>query len=226
VARAAIVTGAGSGIGLAIARTLHDESVALTVAARRAGPLEAAAAELGDALAVPTDVADDDACARLIAAHADRYGRLDVLVNAAGLAGAGTMESTEPDEWDRLFAVNARGPFVLMRLALPLLRESRGLIVNVASLSGVEPADGLAVYGASKAALISLTDSLSVEVQRDGIRAVTINPGYVDTPMAAGITSLAGDEMIHPDDCAEVVRMLLRLGPRARISRVQIDRVR
>jgi 3-oxoacyl-[acyl-carrier protein] reductase len=224
VAQAAIVTGAGQGIGLAIARSLHDEGVALTLAGRRSGPLEAVAAELGDALVVPTDVAEDDACGRLVASHADRYGRLDVLVNAAGLASAGTMESTDPTDWDRVFAVNARAPFVLMRLALPLLRASRGLIVNVASLSGVEPADGLAVYGASKAALISLTDSLSVEVQGDGIRAVTINPGYVDTPMAAGITELAGDEMIRPEDCAEVVRMLLRLGPRARISRIAIDR--
>jgi NAD(P)-dependent dehydrogenase (short-subunit alcohol dehydrogenase family) len=225
VARAAIVTGAGSGIGLAIARTLHEEGVALTLAARRPEPLEAVAADLGDALVVPTDVADDDACARLVAAHADRHGRIDVLVNAAGYAVAGTMEATEPAEWERLFAVNARAPYILMRLALPLLRGSRGLIVNVASLSGVEPADGLAVYGASKAALISLTHSLAVEVQGDGIRAVTINPGYVDTPMAAGLTALAGDEMIRPEDCAEVVRMLLRVGPRARISQIDIDRM-
>jgi 3-oxoacyl-[acyl-carrier protein] reductase len=223
--RAAIVTGAGSGIGLAIARTLHEEGVALTLVARRPEPLEAVAAELGDALVAPADVADDGACARLVAAHTDRHGRLDVLVNAAGYAVAGTMEATEPEDWDRLFAVNARAPYVLMRLALPLLRASRGLIVNIASLSGVEPADGLAVYGASKAALISLTHSLAVEVQGDGIRAVTINPCYVDTPMAAGLTALAGGEMIRPEDCAEVVRMLLRVGPRARISQIDIDRM-
>jgi NAD(P)-dependent dehydrogenase (short-subunit alcohol dehydrogenase family) len=222
---AAIVTGAGQGIGLAIARTLHEEGVALTLAGRRAEPLAAVAGQLGDALVVTTDVADDDASARLVAAHEERYGRLDVLVNAAGYAVAGTMEATEPAQWDRLFAVNARAPYILMRLALPLLRASRGLIVNVASLSGVEPADGLAVYGASKAALISLTHSLAVEAQSDGIRAVTINPGYVDTPMAAGLTSLRGDEMIRPEDCAEVLRMLLRVGPRARISQVDIDRM-
>jgi len=219
------VTGAGQGIGLAIAGALHEEGVALTLAGRRRQPLEAVATALGDALVVPTDVADDVACAHLVAAHAGRHGRLDVLVNAAGYAVAGTMESTDPADWDRLFAVNARAPYILMRLSLPLLRATRGLIINVASLSGVEPADGLAAYGASKAALISLTHSLAVEAQGDGIRAVTINPGYVDTPMATGLTALSAEEMIRPQDCAEVVRMLLRVGPRARISQIDIDRM-
>ena len=221
--RAALVTGGSSGIGLAIARMLRDEGFALTLASRRPERVEAAAAELG-ATAVAADVADAADAERLVAEHRDRFGRLDVLVNSAGIGIAGRIADLPLKHFDLQLGVNLRGVFLVTQAAIPLLRESRGWIVNLASIAGTIPAPGLATYAATKAAVISLTRSLNEELDADGIRAVAICPGFVDTPMAQW-TGLAGDEMIQPEDCAEVVRMLLRLSPRARIPQVVIERV-
>jgi len=222
VDRAALVTGGSSGIGLAIARMLRDEGFGLTLASRRAERVEAAAAELG-AEAVAADVSDKEDCTRLVAAHRERFGRLDVLVNSAGIGIAGRIEDLAPKHFDLQLGVNLRGLFLVTQAAIPLLRESRGWIVNLASIAGTVPTPGLATYGATKAAVISLTRSLNEELDGDGVRAVALCPGFVDTPMAEW-SGLAGDEMIQPQDCAEVVRMLLRLSPRARIPQVVIER--
>ena len=220
--RAALVTGGSSGIGLAIARMLRDEGFGLTLASRRAERVEAAAAELG-AEAVAAHVSDKEDCTRLVAAHRERFGRLDVLVNSAGIGIAGRIEDLAPKHFDLQLGVNLRGLFLVTQAAIPLLRESRGWIVNLASIAGTVPTPGLATYGATKAAVISLTRSLNEELDGDGVRAVALCPGFVDTPMAEW-SGLAGDEMIQPQDCAEVVRMLLRLSPRARIPQVVIER--
>jgi NAD(P)-dependent dehydrogenase (short-subunit alcohol dehydrogenase family) len=222
VTRAALITGASSGIGLAIARMLREEGLELTVASRHP---EAAAQELGGVHAVTADVAEEADCRRLVAAHRERFGRLDVLVNSAGVAIPGPVAEQPSADWDRQFAVNARGTFLLMQLGLPLLRESRGLVVNLASYGAKVPNPGLAAYGATKAAVISLTQSFNAEVESAGVRAVALSPGFVATPMA-GFAELGAEEMIRPEDCAEVVRMLLRLGPRARIPEIVIERVR
>lgn len=220
--RAALVTGGSSGIGLAIARMLRDEGFGLTLASRRTEKVEAAAAELG-AEAVAADVSDADDCARLVAAHRERFGRLDVLVNSAGVGIAGMVADLPAKHLDLQLGVNLRGLFLVTQAAIPMLRESRGWIVNLASIAGTLPTPGLATYGATKAAVISLTRSLNEELDADGVRAIAICPGFVDTPMAEW-SGLAGDEMIQPEDCAEIVRMLLRLSPRARIPQVVIER--
>ena len=220
--RAALVTGGSSGIGLAIARMLRDEGFGLTLASRRAEKVEAAAAELG-ALAVAADVASADDCARLVAAHGERFGRLDVLVNSAGVGIAGMVADLPAKHLDLQLGVNLRGLFLVTQAAIPMLRESHGWIVNLASIAGTLPTPGLATYGATKAGVIALTRSLNEELDADGVRAVAICPGFVDTPMAEW-SGLAGDEMIQPEDCAEIVRMLLRLSPRARIPQVVIER--
>src|SRR5436309_5677249 len=220
--RAALVTGGSSGIGLAIARMLQDEGYALTLASRRPERVEAAAAELG-AEAIAADVAETEACARVVAEHRDRFGRLDVLVNSAGIGIGGRIEDLPAKHHDLQLAVNLRGLFLVTQAAIPLLRESRGWIVNLASIAGTLPTPGLATYGATKAAVISLTRSLNEELDADGVRAVAICPGFVDTPMAQW-SGIAGDQMIRPEDCAEVVRMLLRLSPRARVPQVVIER--
>jgi NAD(P)-dependent dehydrogenase (short-subunit alcohol dehydrogenase family) len=220
--RAALVTGGSSGIGLAIARMLQEEGYALTLASRRAEKVEAAAAELG-AEAVAADVADPHECALLVAHHRDRYGRLDVLVNSAGIGIAGTVEDLPDKHFELQVGVNLRGLFNVTQAAIPLLRESRGWIVNLASIAGTLPTPGLATYGATKAAVISLTRSLNEELDADGIRATALCPGFVDTPMAQW-SGIAPDEMIRPEDCAEVVRMLLRLSPHARVPQVVIER--
>jgi len=220
---AALVTGGSSGIGLAIARMLRDEGFELTVVSRRPEKIEAAAAELG-AVAIAANMADADDCARVVAEHRDRCGRLDVLVNSAGIGIGGRVEDLPLKSLDLQLGVNLRGLFLVTQAAIPLLRESRGWIVNLASIAGTVPTPGLATYGATKAAVIALTRSLNDELDADGVRAIALCPGFVDTPMAQW-SGIEPAEMIRPEDCAEIVRTCLRLSPHARIPQVVIERM-
>jgi NAD(P)-dependent dehydrogenase (short-subunit alcohol dehydrogenase family) len=221
--RAALVTGGSSGIGLAIAQLLRDEGYDLTLVSRTPEKIEAAAAGLG-ALAVAADVSDPDGCARAVAEHRERFGRLDVLVNSAGVGIGGLVEDLDLKKLDLQLDINLRGLFLVTQAAIPLLRETRGWIVNLASIAGTLPTPGLATYGATKAAVIALTRSLNAELDAAGVRAIAICPGFVDTPMAQW-SGLEQEEMIRPEDCAEVVRMCLRLSPTARVPQVVIERM-
>jgi NAD(P)-dependent dehydrogenase (short-subunit alcohol dehydrogenase family) len=223
VAGAALVTGGSSGIGLAIARMLRDEGFDLTLVSRRPEKVEAAAAELG-AAAVAANMAEAEDCARVVAEHRDRFGRLDVLVNSAGVGIGGTVEDLPLKSLDLQLDVNLRGLFLVTQAAIPALRESRGWIVNLASIAGTVPTPGLATYGATKAAVIALTRSLNEELDAAGVRAIALCPGFVDTPMAQW-SGIEPADMIRPEDCAEVVRMCLRLSPQARIPQVVIERM-
>jgi NAD(P)-dependent dehydrogenase (short-subunit alcohol dehydrogenase family) len=223
VEQAALVTGGSSGIGLAIARALRDDGFGLTVVSRTQQKIEAAAAEL-DALAVVADVSKEDDCIRAVASHRDRFGRLDVLVNAAGVGIAAGIDEMRTKHMDLQMGVNLRGLMIVTREAMPLLRESHGWVVNLASIAGKFPAPVLPVYGATKAAVIAFTHSLNRTAEDDGVRACAICPGFVDTPLAA-YSGLDSEEMIQPEDCAEVVRMVLRLTPRARIPEIVIERL-
>jgi len=221
--RSALVTGGSSGIGLAIARVLKEEGFALTLASRTAEKVERAAAELG-AAAVAADVANAEDCERVVAEHIDRHGGLDVLVNSAGVGIAARLEDAQVKHVDRQLAINLRGLALVTQAAIPHLRASKGWIVNLASIAGTGPVPILPIYAATKAAVISLTHSLNEDLDADGVRAIAICPGFVDTPMAE-YSGLASSEMIQPEDCGEVVRMCLRLSPRARIPQVVIQRV-
>ena len=219
----ALVTGGSSGIGLAIARMLSDEGFDLTLASRTAAKIDAAAAELG-AHPVTADMGKEDDCIRVVAEHRDRFGGLDILVNSAGIGIAGTVESLQAKHIDLQLNINLRGLLLVSREAIPLLKETKGWIVNLASIAGTTPTPGLTVYGATKAAVIALTRSQNAELDADGVRAIAICPGFVDTPMAEW-SGLEAAEMIQPEDCAEIVRMCLRLSPRARIPQVVVERV-
>ncbi|HEX4526881.1 MAG TPA: SDR family oxidoreductase [Gaiellaceae bacterium] len=219
----ALVTGGSSGIGLAIACMLSEEGYELTLASRAAEKIEAAAAGIG-AHAVAADMAKEEDCVRVVAEHKNRFGGLDMLVNSAGIGIAGTVESLQAKHIDLQLGVNIRGLLLVSREAIPLLKETKGWIVNLASIAGTTPTPGLTVYGATKAAVIALTQSQNAELDADGVRAIALCPGFVDTPMAAW-SGLAADEMIQPEDCAEIVRMCLRLTPRARIPQVIVERV-
>jgi NAD(P)-dependent dehydrogenase (short-subunit alcohol dehydrogenase family) len=221
--RAALVTGGSSGIGLAIARMLRDEGFDLTLVSRRPERVEAAAAELGVA-AVAANMADAEDCEGVVADHRERFGRLDVLVNSAGVGIGGAVEELPAKSLDLQLDVNLRGLFLVTQAAIPLLRDSRGWIVNLASIAGTVPTPGLATYGATKAAVIALTRSLNEELDGDGVRAIALCPGFVDTPMAQW-SGIEPAEMIRPEDCAEVVRMCLRLSPQARIPQIVIERM-
>lgn len=217
------MTGGSSGIGLAIARALREDGYALTLASRSQDKVEAAAARL-DAQAVAADVSREEDCERVVASHRERFGRLDVLVNSAGVGIAAHPDQVSAKHLDLQLGVNLRGLILVTRAAVPLLRESRGLVVNIASIAAHVAAAALPVYAASKAAVVSYTRSLNAALEDDGVRATAISPGFVDTPMAV-YSGLPADEMIRPEDCAEAVRLLLRLSPRARIPEIVIERV-
>jgi NAD(P)-dependent dehydrogenase (short-subunit alcohol dehydrogenase family) len=220
---AALVTGGSSGIGFAIARALREDGYDLTLVSRRAEKVEPAAAELG-AHGLAADVSKEEEAERAVAEHRERFGRLDVLVNSAGVGVAGRIEDLATKHFDLQIGVNLRGLFLVTRAALPLLRESRGHVINLASIAGTLPTPGLATYGAAKAAVIALTRSLNAELEADGVRATALCPGFVDTPMAQW-SGVPADEMIQPEDCAELVRALLRLSPHARVPQIVVERL-
>jgi NAD(P)-dependent dehydrogenase (short-subunit alcohol dehydrogenase family) len=223
VERAALITGGSSGIGLAIARALKEEGFELTLAARTREKVETAAVAL-DALAVTADVADAGDCARIVDEHRARHGRLDVLVNSAGVGIAGNVDDLSAKQIDLQLNVNLRGLVLVTAAALPLLREAHGVVVNLASIAGTMGTPFLPVYGAAKAAVIQFTDTLNRGEQDHGVRATAISPGFVDTPMTDW-NPVPKEEMIRPEDCAEIVRLLLRLSPYARIPHVVVERV-
>jgi NAD(P)-dependent dehydrogenase (short-subunit alcohol dehydrogenase family) len=223
VERAALITGGSSGIGLAIARALKEEGFELTLASRTREKVETAAAALG-ALAVTADVADAGDCARIVDEHRVRHGRLDVLVNSAGVGIAGNVDDLSAKQIDLQLNVNLRGLVLVTAAALPLLREAHGVVVNLASIAGTMGTPFLPIYGAAKAAVIQFTDTLNRGEQDHGVRATAISPGFVDTPMTDW-DPVPKEEMIRPEDCAEIVRLLLKLSPYARIPHVVLERV-
>ena len=221
--RSALITGGSSGIGLAIGRMLREEGFELTLASRTKEKIDAAAAELGGH-AVAADVAKEEDCVRVVAEHKERFGGLDMLVNSAGIGIAGRVDALEAKHIDLQLGINLRGLLLVTREAIPLLKESKGWVINLASIAGTTPTPGLTVYGATKAAVIALTRSMNAELDGDGVRALALCPGVVDPPMAQG-SGIPGDEMIQPEDCAEIVRMCLRLSPHARIPQVVVERL-
>jgi NAD(P)-dependent dehydrogenase (short-subunit alcohol dehydrogenase family) len=189
-ARAALVTGASSGIGLAIAQVLGEEGHGLTVAARRPDKLEAAARELREAgfdvEAVAGNMVEEEDVARVVATHRERWGRLDVLVNCAGVWVEGpTAEMTE-EEWDRTIDVNLKGTFFACRFAIPHLERTEGCIVNLSSDAGLVGTAETAIYNASKGGVSLLTRSLGLELAPRGVRVNAVCPNDVETPMLAG----------------------------------------
>ena len=219
----ALVTGGSSGIGLALARALREDGYELTLAARRPEPLEEAAREL-DALAVPANLGDADECIRVVAAHTERFGGMDVLVNSAGIGIGGSFAEQDTKRIALQLDVNLRATLVITRESLPHLRASRGQIVTLASIAGTIPTPGLAVYGATKAALIAWTSSLNREEAEHGIRATAISPGFVATRMTEW-TGLPEEEQISPDDIVALVRAVLSLSPPARVPNIVVERV-
>ena len=201
---------------------LRDEGYDLTLAARKLERLEAAGRDLAAEI-VSADVRREDDCVRLVDAHTQRWRGLDVLVNSAGIGVAAPIAELSAKHWDLQLDVNLRGTFLVTQQALPQLRASRGLIVNLSSIAGTLATPGLSAYGASKAAVIAFTRTLVREEDANGIRATALCPAFVDTPMAEW-SGIPGEDMIRPEDCAELVRALLRLGPNARVPLIVVER--
>jgi NAD(P)-dependent dehydrogenase (short-subunit alcohol dehydrogenase family) len=183
--KVAIVTGAGSGIGRAIALGFAAEGAPLVIADVSVDGAEAVAAEIGArALAVKCDVSQTPDVNAMAEAAVDRFGRLDILVNNAGRARGGPASRMSDEDWDAVFATNVRGTFLCSRAALShMIPQRSGVIINTASGLGMRPAPlGTAAYAASKAAVISFTQSLAGEVARYGVRVNAFTPGVTDTP--------------------------------------------
>jgi NAD(P)-dependent dehydrogenase (short-subunit alcohol dehydrogenase family) len=179
-----LVTGGSRGVGRAAADAFRREGAQVAIVARDAGRGQGAAAALGDALFIRTDVRSAADCARAVLGTLDRFERLDVLVNNAGVIYRNrTIDALAEAEWDETFDVNVKGAFLMSRAALPALRAARGTIVNVSSYAGLVGFAGSAAYAASKAALINLTRSLALDHAGEGIRVNAVCPGSVDTDM-------------------------------------------
>jgi NAD(P)-dependent dehydrogenase (short-subunit alcohol dehydrogenase family) len=232
--RAAIVTGASRGIGFALAKALAEEGYALTVSARRPEGLEAAAAELraaGHAVtAIAANMADEGAPATIVEHHREAYGRLDVLVNNAGVGIGAPAGDQQTKHVDLQLQVNLRAIVLFYREALPLLREAgaehrSALVVNLASIAGKSGQPWLSVYAATKAAVISYTQGMNAELSGDGIKSVALCPGFVDTDMTEFVKGqVAAEEMIRPEDLGLAVRFLLKLSPHCLVPEIVFER--
>jgi NAD(P)-dependent dehydrogenase (short-subunit alcohol dehydrogenase family) len=228
------VTGGSSGIGLAISRALAEDGYAVTISARRPDKLEAAVRTLSDdgleVAAAAANVASEDEVKALVAGHKERYGRLDVLVNNAGVGVGSAIDEVETKKMDMQIDVNLRSYVLAMREAMPMLREAgaehgKALSVNTASIAGKGGQGWLAVYSATKAGVIGLSQAIQMEVGGAGVQVTALCPAFVDTPMTEWVQGqVKPEEMIKPEDLAETVRLLLRTSPYCLIPEVVFAR--
>jgi NAD(P)-dependent dehydrogenase (short-subunit alcohol dehydrogenase family) len=232
--RAAIVTGASSGIGLAIAKVLGEEGFGLTLASRRPEKLEAAAeglkAEGFELQAIAANVADEDDIQMVVASHRDRYGRLDVLVNNAGVGVGASVAEIATKRLDMQLDINLRSIVLFYRECMPLLREAATehknvLVVNTASISGKHGEAWLSVYSATKHGVVGWTEAMNKEIGTEGIKSTALCPAFVDTPMTDFVKEhVPAEEMIRPEDIAESVRFLLRVSPACVVPEIMFVR--
>jgi short-subunit dehydrogenase len=232
--RAAIVTGASRGIGYALAQALGEEGFALTITARRPEGLARAASELRamgfEVEHVPANMADEAAIREVVKSHRDRYGRLDVLVNNAGV-GIGAQATEHQTKYvDMQLDVNLRAIILFYRECLEMLTAAgaehrRALVVNMASMAGKSPQPWLSVYGATKAAVVAYTRSMNKEFGAGGVRSVAFCPGFVDTDMSDFVKeTIPAEEMLRTSDIAEALRFLLRVSPMCLVPEIIFER--
>ncbi len=232
--RAALITGGSSGIGLAIARALGQDGYSITISARRPDKLTAAAEELRsdglDVHEVAANMTEEDEIKRVVAEHRDRRGRLDVLINNAGIGIGATVADTETKKLDLQLDVNLRAVYLVAREAIPMLKEAgaehgKALIVNTASIAGKSGQGFLSAYSATKFGVVGLSQAMHKELSADGIQVTALCPGFVATPMTDWIEGqVPKEEMIQPEDIAESVRFLLRTSAHCVVPEIQFLR--
>ena len=232
--RAAIVTGASSGIGFALAGMLADEGHALTIASRRPEKLEAAAAQLrgegGEIEVVAGNMAEEEAIRAVVDAHRERFGRLDVLVTNAGVGIGSAVADTQTKRLDIQLDVNLRAYILFYRECAEMQRAAgaehrRALVVNTASVAGKSGQGWLSVYSATKFGVVGFTQAMNRELGGEGIKSCALCPGFVDTSMTDFVKEqVSAEEMIQPQDIAEMVRALLRLSPACVVPEVIFQR--
>lgn len=226
----ALVTGASRGIGKVIALELASLGYDLALVARDAAALAEVIAALpescGNAVAIPTDLTQEETYESVVGECVAQLGGLDVLVNCAGLSQAGPFEDVTPEQWDRIFAVNAKAPFFISRAALPYLKESeKPIVINIASVVGFKGYIHQSAYASSKHALTGFTKVFAKEVQPFGIRVHLISPGGVATEMVKQMRpDIKPDELIQPEEIAEIVRFLVTKKGQGTIDQFYIRR--
>ena len=232
--RAAIVTGGSRGIGLALAEVLADEGYGLTVTARKPETLEQAANALRNRGAeveqVAANLTDEDSVSAVVAHHRETFGRLDVLVNNAGVGIGAAVDEHQSKYVDMQLAVNLRAIVLFYRECAELLRAAgtehrNALVVNMASMAGKSPQPWLSVYSATKAAVVAYTTAMNKELNAAGVKSVAFCPGFVDTDMSEFVkASIPAEEMLRTSDVAEALRFLLRLSPNCVIPEIVFQR--
>lgn len=226
----ALVTGASRGIGKAIAMELAALEYDLALVARNESALAEVIASLpescGKAVAIPADLSQEESYSSVIAEAVSELGGLDVLVNCAGLSQAGSFTGVTPQEWDHIFAVNAKAPFFLCKEALPYLKESpKATVINISSVVGFKGYINQSAYSSSKHALAGFTKVFAKEVQPFGIRVHLISPGGVATEMVTKMRpDINADELIQPSEIAELVRFLVTREGNGTIDHLYIRR--
>lgn len=232
--RAAIVTGASRGIGLAIADVLGQEGYGLTLTARKPEGLEEAAGSLRDkgydVQAVPANMNDEEAIIAVVAAHRDTYGRCDALVNNAGVGVGAAMDEHQTKRVDMQLDVNIRAVILFYRECAEMLKAAgaehkQALVINLASIAGKSGQAWLSVYSATKFAVVGYTQAMNKELGESGVKSVAFCPGFVDTAMTEFAKSqVPADEMIRPEDIGEAARFLLRLSPACVVPEIVFQR--
>jgi short-subunit dehydrogenase len=232
--RAAIVTGASRGIGLALAEVLGEEGFGLTLSARKPDRLEETARSLRErgfeVEYLAANMADEEGIKEVVRLHKDHYGRLDVLVNNAGV-GIGSAAGEHQTKYvDLQLGVNLRAIVIFYRECMEMLKAAgaehkNALVVNLASIAGKSPQPWLSVYSATKAAVLAYTQAMNKELNEDGIKSTAFAPGFVDTDMTDFVKqNVPPEEMLRPSDMGEALRFLLRLSPAAVIPEVVFQR--
>lgn len=233
--RSALVTGASSGIGLAIARTLAEEGLAVTMVARGADRLAKAADELRRAgheiTTFPADVTSEEEIQAVLADHRARHGALDVLVNNAGMGILGPIAEMTTQRMDLQYRINLRSIAIFYRDALDVLRaaaEAQGsaMVVNTASIAGKRGEEELSLYSAVKHGVVGFTQAMNRELHGERIKSCVLCPGYVDTPLSDYKKSaVPAETMIRSEDLAEGVRFLTRISRYCVIPEILFQRL-
>jgi len=226
--KVALVTGAGRGIGRAIALAFAAEGAAVALAARSRADLAGVAGEIrerdGRALAVPTDVTQDGAVEALVEQTLADLGRIDVLVTSAGTAAFGAVADSKPADWDTMLALNLRAVMVCCRAVLPaMLRQRTGTIINVGSIASKRALPGSAVYTATKTAIDAFSRVLAEELRPHGVRVGVLVAGAVDTPLWDTLgSSPPRDKMLRPEDVARAAVLMAALPPHASLEELTL----
>lgn len=222
--KVALVTGAGSGIGEAIATLLHEEGVKVILAGRNKDKLQNVANQLAQdsVKVVPTDVTKKEEVDELIKIAQQTFGGLDIVINSAGQMLSSKITDYQVDEWDSMIDVNIKGTLYTAQAALPtMLEQSSGHLINIASISGFEVTKSSTIYSATKVAVHTITQGLEKELAKTGVKVTSISPGMVDTAITAAYNP-TDRKKLEPQDIAEAVLYALTQPKHVNVNEITV----